>query len=148
VSEYPYGISDELSADERAQLEATVVPLGFGRTRTAADLVVGWAAHVTRLHAEHGLMPAREDDVWTAQDYVAALIIRDLTERALGQLEPGLRERAGAVVARFDELLRSFTEHDERGLVRRLAGGDASPQWWWDRLPVSGPVRADLDALS
>jgi hypothetical protein len=46
MAEYPYGISEHFSADDRARLEATQVPLGHGRTRTVADLIVGYAAHV------------------------------------------------------------------------------------------------------
>jgi hypothetical protein len=144
MSVYPYGISDSLSDDQRAALEATTVPLGHGRTRSAADLIVGWAAHVSKLFAERELAPGQDRDAWNAHDYVAALVIRGLVGRALDQLDGDLRSAATQVVARFDELLNSFTEPDERGLLRRFAGADFVDQPWWHRVPRSGPVRAEL----
>lgn len=148
MADYPYGISADLTPDERAVLQGTFVELGFRRTRTAADLVVGWASHVTRLVGERDLRLAEQRDVWNAHDYVAALIIRGLVRRALEQLDAGLRERTERAVARFDDELRSFTEPDERGLLRRFAADDAGEDWWWGRIPVSGPVRDDLDTFA
>lgn len=148
MADYPYGISADLTEDERARLEATTVALGHGRTRTAADLIVGWAAHVTRLLQERELRLADQRDVWNAHDYVAALVIRGFAERGLDQLDHGLRARAGAAVRRFDEQLRGFTEPDSRGLLRRFAAQDAGNEWWWERIPTSGPVRDDLLAFA
>lgn len=148
MADYPYGLSAELSEDERARLESTTVPLGHGRTRTAADLIVGWAAHVTRLGRELDRRLAEHREVWNAHDYVAALLIRGLVERALDGLDEELRASASRAVQRFDDQLRSFTEPDERGLLRRFAAADAGSQWWWERIPTSGPVRDDLLAFA
>ena len=81
MSRYPYGIADSLSDDHLDQLEATMVPLGYGRTRSVADLVVGWAAQVNKLHADSDLRPGEDRDSWNAHDSVAALIIRGFVER-------------------------------------------------------------------
>jgi hypothetical protein len=144
MAQYPLGIAEGFSGEQLARLEATEVPLGYGRTRTAADLMVGWATHVNKLHAQRDLRPGEDRDAWGAHDYVATLIIRGLAERALDLLDGELRSSAAAVVARFDELLRSFTAADERQVLRRFAAEDAGPEWWWQRIPRSGPVRAEL----
>jgi hypothetical protein len=142
MADYPYGLSADLTPEQQAALEHTTVPLGHGRSRTAADLVVGWAAHVTRLLAERDRRLA-DGDVWNAHDYVAALVVRGFAERALDQLDPPLRTAATAAVARFDAELVTATEPDQRGLLRRFAP-DAGAQWWWQRIPRTGPVREDL----
>jgi hypothetical protein len=144
MAEYPYGISGELTEDERARLEAVTIDLGYGNTRTAADLVVGWAAHVTRLSQERHLRPPADRDAWNAHDYVASLVVRGFTQRALDHLDEHLQSRVVRTVTRFDELLLSFTEPDARGLLRRFAGEDADDRWWWDRIPTSGPVHDEL----
>jgi hypothetical protein len=141
---YPYGLSEHLSADDRAHLEAVQVPLGAGRVRTVADLVVGYGAHVNKLLAERDLQPSEDRDAWNAHDYVATLILRGLADRGLGLLDDDLRAKVNQAVARVDELLKDFTEPDQQHLVRRFAAEDAGPQWWWDRIPRSGPVRAEL----
>jgi hypothetical protein len=128
---YPYGMADLLDAHERARLEAIVVPLGHGRAWSAADLVVGWAGEVDRLYAERGLGPGEDHDAWNAHDYVGALLHRGRVQRALDQLDPDLQPPAARAVAHFDELLASFTEPDERGLLRRFAAPDAGREWWW-----------------
>jgi hypothetical protein len=74
--------------------------------------------------------------------------------QALERLDDaGLRERAASAVTRFDDELRGFTEPDARGLVRRFAAADAGGpdpvrEWWWFRIPVSGPVRAELEGFA
>jgi hypothetical protein len=147
MSEYPYGISADLNTEERARLEATPVSLGHGRSRTLADLVVGWAAHVTRLLAERDLPIQERRDAWNAHDYVAALIIRGMLERGLALVDGELRQKVAQVVSKFDEQLRSFTEPDEQGVLRRFASDEAGNQWWWERIPRTGPIRDDLNAL-
>jgi hypothetical protein len=144
MGEYPYGVSENLDADDRARLEATQVPLGHGRTRTVADLIVGYAAHVTKLVAERDLAPDERRDAWNAHDYVATLVIRGLAERGLDLLDGELKSRVAEAVARIDAQLNAFTEADQRHLVRRFAPEEATDQWWWDRIPRSGPVQAQL----
>lgn len=133
------GVSDEAIAS----LRQTRLDLGDGLTKNAADLALGWAQHVVRLKGEAvGATPS--ELAWNAWDYVAALVLRELCETHL--LKSG---RAGAdarrIVAATDELLRSFTEDDPRGAVRRFADDDAGAGWWWSRIPTSGPIRTELD---
>lgn len=144
MAAYPYGLSEHLSADDRARLESLQVPLGHGRTRTVADLLVGYGAHINKLFAERDLEPSRNRDAWNAHDYVATLVLRGLAERGLGLLDSDMRAKVTQAVARVDERLRAFTEPDQDHLVRRFAAEDAGPQWWWDRIPRSGPVRVEL----
>ena len=64
-------------------------------------------------------------------------------------LDADLRASATQAVERFDDLLRSFTEPDERGVVRRFSPDDADTdgqEWWWGRIPTSGPVREELES--
>lgn len=149
MADYPYGLSAELDPAQCARLEATPVSLGYGRTHTAADLIVGWAWHVTRLHAEREYIRAEHRDYWNAYDYVAALVIRGMVVRGLDLLDADLRASATQAVERFDDLLRSFTEPDERGVVRRFSPDDADTdgqEWWWGRIPTTGPVREELES--
>ena len=149
MADYPYGLSAELDPEQCARLEATPVSLGYGRTHTAADLIVTWAWHVTRLHAEREFSGAEHRDCWNPHDYVAALLVRRRVARTLGLLDDDLRASATQAVERFDDLLRSFTEPDERGVVRRFSPDDADTdgqEWWWGRIPTSGPVREELES--
>lgn len=148
MSQYPYGISEILTQDDRQRLEATAVSLGHGRSMSVADLVVGWAAHVTKLSDERNLKPGEDRDAWNGHDYIAALIIRGFVERGLDLIDGECRARATQVVDRIDRVLTSYTEPDTQGFVRRFAIDDAGPQWWWDRLPQSGPVREELLAAA
>jgi hypothetical protein len=145
---YPYGLSDDLTETDRSTMEATAFDLGHGTSRSVADLVVGWAAHVNKLHAEQYLRPGEDNEAWTAHDYVAALIIRDFVERALRELPRVVEDHAFTAVTKHDELLRSFTEPDSTGILQRFAAEEWNSNWWWQRLPQSGPVRQELDAFA
>jgi hypothetical protein len=153
MTDDPYGSSGVLDAADGGRLEAVRFDLGHGNSRTVAELVAGWAAHVRRLAAERD-RDAADRDVWTAHDYVAALLIRRFVARALEGLDDaGLRERTAVAVTRVDDELRGFTEPDGRGLVRGFAADDAGTpdpvrEWWWSRIPVSGPVRAELEGFA
>ncbi len=148
MERYPFGISDDLSEADLATMELTDADLGHGRSRNLADLVVGWAAHVNRLHSEQYLRPGEDHEAWTAHDYVAALIIRDVIERALRLLPREVEDHAFTVVTKHDELLRAFTEPDHTGVLQRFAPGEWGSGWWWQRLPQSGPVRQELEAFA
>jgi hypothetical protein len=145
---YPYGLSDDLTEEDRSTMEATAFDLGHGHSRSVADLVVGWAAHVNRLHSELYLRPGEDNEAWTAHDYVAALIIRDFVENALRLLPRAVEDHALTAVTKHDELLRSFTEPDATGILQHFAPQEWNSHWWWQRLPQAGPVRQDLDAFA
>jgi hypothetical protein len=144
------GPSVEVDAQAWASLQSCPVPVAGWETTTAADLLAGWASHVTRLHAERAMSFERDRTVWNGHDYVATLVIRSVLARALPLLEPELRSAATPVVRHFDELLRSFTEPDDEQWVRRFARDDADALdafWWWGRIPIAGPVRQHLDTV-
>src|ERR687897_2360861 len=69
---HPYGLSDDLSQADIATMAAAAFDLGHGRSRSVAELVGSWIAHVNRLHAEQYLRPGEDNEAWTAHDYVAA----------------------------------------------------------------------------
>lgn len=148
MESYPSAISADLSEADLATMELTDVDLGYGRTRSAADLIVGWTAHVNRLHSELYLRPGEDTEAWTAHDYVAALIIRDVVERSLRLLPREVEDHAFTLVTKYDELLRSFTEPDQTGILQRFAPDEWGSGWWWQRLPQSGPVRQELEAFA
>lgn len=134
---------DDVSDEAIASLRETRLDLGDGFTKNAADLVLGWAQHVVRLKVEaDGATPA--ELAWNAWDYVAALVLRELCEIHLVK-SSNAGVDAMRVLAATDEVLRSFTEDDPRGVVRRFAADDAGTGWWWSRIPASGPIRTELD---
>jgi hypothetical protein len=147
VTPYPLGLDAEFSPEERQAFENTVVDLGDGLEPNAASLIIGWAAHDQRLHDERLTSLAENRDVWNAHDWVGAMNIRGFAERALEVLSEDVRTKAQNVVNRYDDVLMSFTEPDERALLRRFAQEDAGEGWWWDRVPTSGPVHDELIAF-
>jgi hypothetical protein len=98
VTPYPLGLDAEFSPEERQAFENTVVDLGDGLEPNAASLIIGWAAHVQRLHDERLTSLAENRDVWNAHDWVGAMNIRGFAERALEVLSEDVRTKAQTVV--------------------------------------------------
>jgi len=100
--------------------------------------------HVERLVAE------RDQDVthaWGPHDFVAALSLRDFIERGASMASTEEQGQITDTVRSTDLLFQSFTEPDASGIVAKLAGVTPSPdQWWWQRIPVDGPIRIEFDA--
>jgi hypothetical protein len=134
--------------DDVDPLATVTVTLPFGRTKRLSDLVDGWAAHVQRLQAEeHSSL----DDplVWGADDYIGALHLRDLVVTGVDQSPPEIFDVALARVASVDDAFMSFTEPDLRGIIERFSGEEHSEsEWWWRRLPKSGPAREELEQVT
>jgi len=80
------GVSDGVIAS----LRETRLDLGDGLTKSAADLVLGWAQHVFRLEREAAGATSAElaSNAW---DHVAALVLRGLCE-----IHPVKSSEAGA----------------------------------------------------
>ncbi len=129
-------------------LEGIRVQLAHDRTFTMQGLVVGWQRHIARL-AEEMPGPVREE-TWGAHDYFAALSLRDHIETGRDGLSRRRDHLVAASVATTDELLRAITEEDRRGLVIRYGEPEPSlsSRWWWQRLPMGGLVREELDSWS
>jgi hypothetical protein len=134
--------------DDVDPLATVTVTLPFGRTKRLSDLVDGWAAHVQRLQAEeHSSL----DDplVWGADDYIGALHLRDLVVTGVDQSPPEIFDVALARGASVDDAFMSFTEPDLRGIIERFSGEEHSEsEWWWRRLPKSGPAREELEQVT
>jgi len=137
--------ADEMSdMTGRTTLAGVTVQLGHGRVKTLAELVDGWAQHVDRLYGERH--SATEDrPVWGAHDYLGALHLRTIVASALAQQGTAVRKIADTLVATADEQFLSFTEPDLEHVVERFADQrHDDPEWWWHRIPASGPVRIEL----
>lgn len=133
-----------LGADERARLEAVVVDLGHGRSRTLPALVQGWADHVDRLVAERDLDPD-DGSRWSPHDLIAALFLRDFVERGLRGLPEEVAALGRRAVDPVDEAFDAFTVPDPEGLLRAwLPDEPLGDGWWWHRMPAAGPVAHDL----
>jgi hypothetical protein len=135
------GLLPDLSGDVEAQLRASVIDIGYGRTRTMYDLILGWAAHVRKLKEELTASLSTNPAVWNEHDYVAALFIRDFVETGLSLLGGGLVSTAQRLVAQADAEFNSFTQDGYLALLAQVAQVGAEDRgWWWDRIPTAGPV--------
>ena len=128
----------------RDLLSSITVRVSADRAVPFTDLLDGWDRHLARLHDE-SQRPGSPDS-WGAHDYFAALSLRDVIARALPRLSSEQARLADARLRGPDILLRTFTEIDDRRLVRTPGDRQTSQDWWWDRIPLRGPVREDLEA--
>jgi len=128
----------------RTILARVSVQLGHGRVKTLAELVDGWVQHVDRLHGERH-SATEHPHVWGAHDYLAALHLRTMVASGLGQQGTAVREVADTLMTKADDKFLSFTEPDPEHVVERFANQrHDDSEWWWHRIPTSGPVRVEL----
>jgi hypothetical protein len=130
--------------DEMADFRNVQVALGGQRSTTLDELLRGWEAHVRVLERE--LANAR-DTGWSADDLVAALLIRDRIEKALPALGSNDRVEAKSWLQTGDLAFEAMTEIDDRRLVRLFARDESQlpGKWWWTRIPRRGPIRIELE---
>jgi hypothetical protein len=128
-----------------------MVPLSTDREISLIALIRTWAKDVDRLESEHSSTHASDPGSWTVWDYISALLVRDrlaeMTMRIPDPLGPKIRTW---VEKKPDMKLCSFTQTDDSGIFNRfaseIAGEDLfSKDWWWNRVPISGPVHEDLE---
>ncbi|GAB3700384.1 hypothetical protein [Nocardiopsis oceani] len=133
--------------EELNRLERIPVRVPTGHEFELLGLLGAWYLHVRKLAADLPL-PDTDPTAWGIQDVIAALFLRDFVERGLDEL--GTERTAGvdAAVADVDERFRALTEEDGDGRLA-LADPDAAghADWWWRRIPVSGPARRELDTI-
>lgn len=108
-------------------------------------LVGGWYQHVGKLLAD---LPFGDEDrtVWGAYDLVAAVTLRSRLGALLSRTTEDVAPELRAAVDEVDQSFLDFTEEDGRGALLRLGEFDPTPEeWWWFRVPKSGPARRELD---
>jgi hypothetical protein len=84
----------------------------------------------------------------TGDDYTNDLGSRDYLELAIARLTGDVGESLSALLAEADKRFREFTIDDGDGTLGRFFRIDAASNWWWRRIPRSGPLAAYLAAAS
>lgn len=141
-------LSRFLESGEVSRLRQISVRVSASREIDLCDLVTGWYQHVRKMESD---LPLSDSDrtVWGAYDLLAALSLRDFVARGLGELDPGYSMAAAAAVRDVDERFLSYTERDDSQRIKKLDDSIGEGQgWWWKRIPVSGPIRREMDAIS
>jgi hypothetical protein len=138
-----------LTVAEMEQLNSIEVFLSPNRCRPLRSLIDGWTKHVARLDLEHRSLHADDPTTWTAWDYIAALLIRDWVEEGMGLLVGSVERKVREMVKWHDARFCSFTGPDVGHLFARFASDAADEDlvdknWWWGRIPRSGPVLEEL----
>ena len=137
-----------LTEEEALRLEGVTVSVSAGRTLGMVTLLEGWHAHVRRIEKELD-SPDSDRTVWGIYDLIAAYSLRSFIARGIeasgsNSLDGFLRALDGV-----DGVLRSYTETDESGTVRRIDGGERpGSEWWWDLVPRTGPIRREAENYS
>lgn len=132
--------------ESKARLRAVAVDIGYDRSRSMYDLLLGWTAHVSKLKAEQGQDLSTNPSLWNEHDYVAALGIRDFVEKGFAMLDDDLDAVAREIVSRADAEYLSFTAEGGRDLLMRVAGVDVTSQgWWWNRQPQRGLILENMN---
>lgn len=116
------------------------------------ESAAGWAGHIEKLESELHATPASHPRSWGFHDYIATLLIRDEVEKLLPSVPAFARDRVLNFIHDYDSKLTSFTDEDREELFIRFTrsgGGLAeeefmASQWWWHRIPQSGPVTEEL----
>lgn len=123
------------------------VSVRFGpRTFLLLNMIDDWARRVVKFASDTADDPHPEGAiVWGFHDMVLAFEFREMIESS--------RPRENDVVADIavldaaDLLLMKITEADGRALYERIYPNAVTPNWWWDRLPTTGPVRAEAEEI-
>jgi hypothetical protein len=134
-----------MSGNDDARLASILVSLPYGRIKTLAELLDGWRLHMVRFQDESRASATMNPYMWGAHDYVAALNLRSLVSRGTEQASNEIQQKVSLLVGLSDEILTSFTEPDVNGLMERFTGEHhTESEWWWRRIPISGPVRDEI----
>ncbi|GAB7040138.1 MULTISPECIES: hypothetical protein [Catenuloplanes] len=129
---------ERLDDADLAHLAAVTVAVAPGRALDAIALLGAWRAHVATCEGDR-------PGVRGARDHIAALCFRDWIAQVSALLPADLRGRYDRTVAVIDDRFKALTEPDVDGLVERAADfPDSMHDWWWFRIPRTGPVRDDL----
>ncbi|MFE2723840.1 hypothetical protein [Kitasatospora sp. NPDC059327] len=120
------------------------VHLSGQRSTTLPHLLASWKTHVEKLEADLSL-PSSDRSVWGAHDLIAALVLRDFIQDGMGALDVALRSRFESLISEIDNRFISFTEPDDQLRVEKVdARSGSEREWWWKRIPVTGPAREEV----
>ncbi|WP_157163540.1 hypothetical protein [Nocardia aobensis] len=144
MAEINKGGNVQFSDTERAELENHSVTLASGDRRDAIRLADSWAAHIEKIDNDRAL-PWSDRSVWNEYDFCAALTIRDYLNSAIELLPPPLAEKVSTYTSEADNRYLSITVEDSGKRMSAVAKVDPNTrQWWWYRVPDSGPILEDL----
>ncbi len=142
MTDFP-SLTSTLSAEQRLLLDNSAEENAPGEGNPIFELGDGWAAHLARFTDEMR-MPL-SDEVWNADDWVAALYMRDGLHRAVAFVPTACQDAVSEWLMTIGTRFRDLTEDDDANLIARVIGADPTQGWWWRRVPLGGPVREDLD---
>lgn len=101
-----------------------------------------------------GRLPLAYTDLFqerNAHDYIVFIERRNATEQMIKELplDADGKAKAFEAFAKIDEKLDAFTEPDADGRFRRFAARLTDVNGpWWDRIPMAGPAREEIDAFA
>lgn len=134
-----------LTDDDLAYLATVTVVIAPGRSLDLVTLVRAWRSHLAKFETDLFAVRAPDRPVWGAHDYIAALCFRDWIAQATALLPLDLRHSVDRAVAEIDRRFLAFTQPDVDNRVEHAADDhDPTHDWWWHRLPRSGPVHDEL----
>ena len=142
-----------LTADQLAELQSWVMDLSahpededeVPHLTNVGELLYSWSKHVQRFEDE--LDKTLDDEtVWIEYDWQAAQYLRDTLANVLEGVPDRLRQMAEPTLRTVDEQFERISRVDEAGLQKWMYDADdrIGHGWWWQRLPLRGPV---VDAL-
>lgn len=139
-------MTDDEGAPEELfrELERILKPVASDRGLMLVTLLRGWDRHVQRFVGGIQSIPIRDGVVWGVDDYAAALTMRSMIEDVRSKVPGPLVRPFDAWLDHVDCQYKDFTVPDDRGLMSRWMHRETPDQWWWHRVPRSGPVRDDL----
>jgi hypothetical protein len=129
----------DLSPDEQQELARLLAELAerSGRADSLDAMLRRWSDLVTRV--ERGY----DDSIY---EYTNDLSVRDRLERIVQGARPRLRAELEGGLVEDDRSFEAATEESARPLGEF---GEASPPWWWRRVPRrrAGELAEDLESL-
>jgi hypothetical protein len=132
--------------DDTVDLSQLTYLTSGGRELSLRQLIDHWNSHVGRL-AKDLSENADDDHAWGAEDFLAALYVRQRLAGGSSSASPEIGQLLTEQSSASDDLFREITEPDRDCVVLRFAGETAQPgEWWWSRIPRHGLPRREFDA--
>lgn len=129
-----------LNDDQFETLTSYEVLEAHNRVTTLAELVAGWTAHVDRIEAE-STRSLGDRDVWAEHDFVAMLHLRDRLAAGLQQAPTRIAALVEPLVLASDQRFEAITAPDSTQLLERVVPEpERGTDWWWQRVPLGGPI--------